>query len=688
MQKRIIIKQQDEKDCGICCLESIIKYYHGFVPLEKIREDTKTTSKGTSAFHMIETLKEYGFDAYGTKIKKEKFFRTDFPLPAIVHVVLDNGLNHYMVLYEKRNDKIILMDPSIGKRVMSDTDFLWIWSEVVLIAYPKEKIIVDAKEESFITMMLRFLGQNKKKLLILIKVEILYLFLSICSSFYLKVACKYLERKYELMIIIFVFFFLSLCNILIQNQLVKKSRILNRSLGLFHTTTYFDHLFNLPLKLYKSRNLNDYLTRFWENFDLKYLYSDFGKNLMISSLKILISFGLLSILNIDFFHYFLLIFLVYFFFQLLIQNQIFKLEKESLIIKNNYQNKLLETLSNFELYHYLNLKENLKENNEKNLIFFLRDDEKKNKFYQTFLCCQNLLKEIINFTFLTLGIHLLYQKKLEVVDFVLIESIGLNLLSSLEMILKMIPKEKYLKTFLKKEADFLTLEKEHLTKSLPLKNNDITFFNVDFTYDKFRYVLKNLTLKVHKNEHIQLFGPSGSGKSTICDLLMKTYSPTNGSIKIGKTNITDIELSSLRKIIVYLNQRSRLIVGTIKENIILDRNYNQERFDRVCEICYLNEFIEKKPLRYETNVSHEENNLSGGEKQRIMLARVLYSNAEIFLLDESLSEIGEKMEKEIIKKIREFLKGKTLIYISHKNYKLLFDEMVKLEVNGERVLIS
>jgi len=123
MQKRVIIKQRDQSDCGICCLESIIKYYDGYIPLETIRSDTFTSKRGTSAFHMVETLKKYGFDAYGARIKKENFSRESFPMPAIVHVVLDNGCNHYMVLYEIRKDKVILMDPSFGKRVMNETDF-------------------------------------------------------------------------------------------------------------------------------------------------------------------------------------------------------------------------------------------------------------------------------------------------------------------------------------------------------------------------------------------------------------------------------------------------------------------------------------------------------------------------------------------------------------------------------------
>lgn len=688
MQKRVIIKQQDEKDCGICCLESMIKYYDGYVPFEKIREDTLTSKRGTSAYHMIEALKNYGFDAYGARIKKENFFKSDFPLPAIVHVVLDNGLNHYMVLYEKRKDKVILMDPSIGKRVMTDTDFFWIWSEIILIAYPKEKIKIDTKEKNFISMLISFLGPNKKKIYDLFIIEIFFLITSILSTFYLKIAFQYLSRKFELLLIGLLFGFFSISSIVLQKSSLKKTRVLNRLLTLLHTTTYLEHLFNLPLKSYKSRNFSDYLSRFWENFDLKYIYTDFGKNFLLSNLRILSSFCLLFLINSHFFHYFILIFFTYLCFQILIQNQIYKLEKESLTIKNNYQNKLLEMFSCLELYHYLNLKEKLKENSERNLIQFLHSDEKKNKFYQTLFFIQNSFKEIINFSFLSLGVYMLFQGHLQIVDFILIETIGMNLLNALETMISLIPKEKYLKNFLKKEAEFLTISEEVTTSSISLKQEDIMFSNVDFSYNQFQYVLKNLSFRIHAQEHIQLFGPSGCGKSTICELLMKTYEPTNGAIKIGKIDLSDIDGASLRKSIIYLNQRSKLILGTIKDNILLGRNYNPKRFQEVCEICHLEEIVNKKPLRYETTISNEENNLSGGEKQRIMLARVLYSEATIFLFDESLSEISEKMEKEIIKNMRVFLKKKTLIYISHKNYKALFDEIIRLEVTNERVSIS
>ena len=178
-----------------------------------------------------------------------------------------------------------------------------------------------------------------------------------------------------------------------------------------------------------------------------------------------------------------------------------------------------------------------------------------------------------------------------------------------------------------------------------------------------------------------LLGSSGCGKSTLCKILTGIYEPTSGTIAFDNQNMRDIHLDVIKNNIIYLPQDSHLITGTIRENILMQRNFNEARFQKVCEICQIEEIVEKKPLR-------NENNLSGGEKQRIMLARTLYTDAQIFLLDESLSEVDETKEKQMIKEMREFLKRKTIIYISHKNYKSLFDDVKKLEVCHERVLIS
>ena len=96
MAKVEVVKQQDLKDCGACCLSCIIKYYKGYVPIEKIREDTYTNKDGTTAYHLIEAAKKYGFEANGVKV--DHLTNENLYFPAIAHVILKNGLNHFVVV--------------------------------------------------------------------------------------------------------------------------------------------------------------------------------------------------------------------------------------------------------------------------------------------------------------------------------------------------------------------------------------------------------------------------------------------------------------------------------------------------------------------------------------------------------------------------------------------------------------
>lgn len=689
MQKKVIITQQDAKDCGVCCLQSMIKYYDGYVPIEQLRKDTKTSLNGTSAFHMVETLKNYGFDAYGSRIKKDKFFSLDFPLPAIVHVVLDNGFNHYMVLYEKRKNKVILMDPSKGKKVMSDTDFFWIWSEIIILAYPKQKISCYGKEKNKLSMMISLLGREKRKFFSLIYIEILSILITVISTFYLKFALKYLNQYYELLIISLFFVLITFFKILIQKETIIRIKNLNRKLGILHTTNYLEHMISLPYADYETRNISDYVTRFWESMELKYLYTDVLKGIILALNILFFSFFCLFFVQETFFHFYVFISLLYFVYQMIFQSQSYHYEYEMIKEKTNFQRTLLDIVKNVPIYYHLSQRLLEKEEGEKSLISYLEKEDQKETFYEHFLCYKNIIKEIANLAIILLGILFIKKGTLEIIDFIIIEEIGNYLWNALEMLVSQVPKEKYLKNIMKKYYEFLNTKIEKINTNISQINlGDIKIEKLTFSYNQYHYILKDVNLQVIKGTHLLLLGSSGCGKSTLCKILTGIYEPTSGTIAFDNQNMRDIHLDVIKNNIIYLPQDSHLITGTIRENILMQRNFNEARFQKVCEICQIEEIVEKKPLRYETTISSNENNLSGGEKQRIMLARTLYTDAQIFLLDESLSEVDETKEKQMIKEMREFLKRKTIIYISHKNYKSLFDDVKKLEVCHERVLIS
>ena len=159
-------------------------------------------------------------------------------------------------------------------------------------------------------------------------------------------------------------------------------------------------------------------------------------------------------------------------------------------------------------------------------------------------------------------------------------------------------------------------------------------------------------------------------------MLDKYITDYKGDILIGSINIKDLSLATIRKNILYVNQNENILTDTIRNNIILDRNVSEKQFFQICKLCAIDEIVKKKPLRYNTIIGKDIGNISGGEMQRIILARALLNNFQILILDEALSEVDYFLEEKIMKNIREKFKNKTIIYITHKNHDNIFDKIV------------
>ena len=183
--------------------------------------------------------------------------------------------------------------------------------------------------------------------------------------------------------------------------------------------------------------------------------------------------------------------------------------------------------------------------------------------------------------------------------------------------------------------------------------------------------------------HVLLNGHSGCGKSTICKIIHKDLSVNSGKVLIDGININDLNLSTIRDNILYVSQKEELFTASIKENILMDRNIDLEEFNKICDICAVEEIVKKKSLRYDSLIENGTFNLSGGERQRIILARALLKKANIIILDEALSEVDKKLEAKIIKNIRKYFQDKTIIYISHKNQTKTFTNIIDLDGNYE-----
>ena len=190
--------------------------------------------------------------------------------------------------------------------------------------------------------------------------------------------------------------------------------------------------------------------------------------------------------------------------------------------------------------------------------------------------------------------------------------------------------------------------------------------NVNFSYDK-EEILKDVSLDIPKNKIVGIQGKSGSGKSTLLKLLMRFWDVNGGEIKISNENIKNINTSSLRDMESYVTQSTYLFNDTIKNNIkIAKENATMEEIIEASKKASLHEFIEKLPKGYETNVGELGDSFSGGEKQRIGIARAFLHNGPLILLDEPTSNLDSLNEGIILKSLKEECKDKTVVLVSHR----------------------
>ena len=213
---------------------------------------------------------------------------------------------------------------------------------------------------------------------------------------------------------------------------------------------------------------------------------------------------------------------------------------------------------------------------------------------------------------------------------------------------------------------------------------NIEFKDVKFSYEKGTEVLHGVNFTVKAGESIALTGESGAGKSTIANLLMRFYEPDSGAIYIDGKNIKDIHQNSLRDIIAYVPQDVYLFNKTIKENISLAcPDASDEEIKQAAKVAMADGFIKRLEQGYDTNVGERGVQLSGGEKQRIAIARAVLKNSPILLMDEAVSNLDSESEALFRQALNNIRKNKTIITIAHRPSTIKeADRAIKIE-NGK-----
>ena len=214
---------------------------------------------------------------------------------------------------------------------------------------------------------------------------------------------------------------------------------------------------------------------------------------------------------------------------------------------------------------------------------------------------------------------------------------------------------------------------------------DINFKDVKFSYNE-KPVLKNLNLNIKKGEIVALVGESGSGKSTLAGLLQRFFDPISGSIELGGVPIDQFKTKALRAQIGYVTQDVFLFDETIENNIWYgDLNRDKADVKMAADMANATGFIEQTKEGFQSLVGERGGRLSGGEKQRISIARAVFKNPPILILDEATSALDSASEKEVQKGIEYLLKGRTALVIAHRLSTIINSDRIVVMKDGDIV---
>ena len=224
---------------------------------------------------------------------------------------------------------------------------------------------------------------------------------------------------------------------------------------------------------------------------------------------------------------------------------------------------------------------------------------------------------------------------------------------------------------------------------LNLINGNIEFKNVNFKYEENdntyvrNNVLNNINLKIQSGKMTSLVGHSGAGKSTILNLIPRFYNSDSGEIFIDGQSIYKVKLSSLRKNISIVSQETTLFDDTIRNNIIYaNLDATEDEIKEAAQLSFASEFIDKLPNKYETIIGENGVKLSGGEKQRLSIARAMLKKSQIILLDEATSSLDAETENKIQKAINYLTKNRTTVVIAHRLSTILNSDKIYVIDSG------
>ena len=681
-----IVLQDGMKDCGVCSLLSIIRFYGGDVSKEYLREITNTTKNGVSAYNLIEGAKKIGFEATGVCGDMTNLDKNN--LPCLAHLVFGKGYKHFVVIYKINKDleKVYIMDPARGKVVLSFSEFRLYSTQNFILLKPLLKMPYINNKKVIKNTIIKVMKDNKKMIILLSIFIISYFVFNILAAFHLKylseIVINYnvLTNHFIITLIVCIVYFFKIISGYIKNILfIKITSIIDYVL----TTKTFRQILLLPYLFYKNRTTGEVITRLKDLSLVKNFFIKLFSVLVTDMISLIIFLILMINLNLEI--SLIIIFVVSVFLIFITLRSKFKRKYYVKVLNSEEKTNsyLIESLSNVDTIKGGHIEKKLFDK----FTIIYKDLLDKNYLYMLFISINQFVKEnikdILMLIVYGLGTVFVLDDKMSVENIFLYQTFFMYFFSSVISIIDVIDEYYTYKVSLKRVEDLYTICGEKFEGSYYYYNfsldKDIVFKNLKYCYGN-RKILDGINLVIKNGEKLLLIGENGSGKSSLVKILMRYLDVPYGMCSIGDIDINHYHLENIRKNISYVSSNDFLFTDTLYNNLTLENDVSDDILEIVMKVTKVDEILKKRDVDYKMMVEENGFNFSNGERQRIILCRYLLRNSNIYIFDEALGQIDIFTEREILINMFKFLKDKTVIVISHRiNNKDIFDRIIKLE---------
>jgi len=680
--------QIEAVECGAAVLKMVLDYYKCYIPIDELRHRCDVSRDGSKASNIVFTAREFGFEAKGFREELESI--VDIQLPAIIFW----NFNHYVVLEGFNRKNVFINDPAMGRRKVTWNEFDESFTGVTLTFTPKQKFEKRGRKQSILQAAVKRLENSKREIAFFMSLGIIAVFLQLVTPIYLKVFVDdYLVKKKVnwVLPLLWIMGITALFHVILSYFQTYFLIRFDLKMYTIETTRFMKRLIRLPYRFFTQRDSGEVIQRLTVAPGIAKSVSFSVVHIMLSAVSLVVFISIMFIYNIELTVIIIIFSVIVAAVNLKLTNRIADLSQRVAVDNGKYFGA---TTSNMSAVNTLKSMGGEAEAFGKIAGYQTRlsNSVQNNALYSAMITIfdhsQTYLLLAIVFYFgglsiinaeMSLGMLIAYQSFMH------------SFSSSFDNLINIYRSFKSMKGNLLRVDDVLDQEEDHLlaaqekvsVSNYTKLNGKIELNNIDFRYtNRGPLLFSNFSLTVEPGEVVALVGGSGSGKSTILKLIGGLIKPDSGEVKVGGVDINKINRDIFGASVGIVDQDIMIFDGTMLDNVTMwNCHVNVDDLKSAIHDSALGEVINTLHNGIHSHLKKGGGNLSGGQNQRIEVARALVTAPTILLLDEATSALDEKTEEKVNQAIRH--RNCTTVISAHRLSSFIYADRILVFDNGK-----